>query len=492
MTKDPHDKQPSAADDILKSLDDFDKSREAKLDTGKSVNVTVSDDKLKAFVSVIPPMDTDKELKADDVKAALAEAGVTYGIDEEAITEIFTYGSYSVDVLVARGKAPTDGVSARIEYKFDTTGETQKQAQVDDQGNVDFRQLNIVSSVEAGAILAEKIPSVQGEPGMTVLGKELPPVQGRDVKLPVGENVEAGADGLTIIAKISGQPILKDGHVAVSPVFEVRGDINYTTGNIDFKGSVRVEGAVMSGFVVKATDDVDIKGNVEKAHIEAGGDVRVTGGLYGGDEGKVIAGGSITIRSVESGHLEAGKNVTVIQSARYSTILAGEDILLTNQRGSIVGGKATSGHQFDVANLGSPSFTETTVEVGMNPKIKEVYTKIEKELADHKVQREKIMANVKTLQTAKAQGHLPPEKEDILRKLVPAFHQVNAMIEQKSAKIEFLKDKMKSLAAGRCRVRGKTYPGVRISTIGASMVVRKEINHSSFYEQNEQIIVGPY
>ena len=80
----------------------------------------------------------------------------------------------------------------------------------------------------------------------------------------------------------------------------------------------------------------------------------------------------------------------------------------------------------------------------------------------------------------------------MLKKLIPAAHQIKAGLESDTKKMNFLQEKMKSLQAGRCRVKGTIYPSVKLFTLGASMNVQKEINHSSFYEQNEQIIVGPY
>jgi hypothetical protein len=298
---------------------------------------------------------------------------------------------------------------------------------------------------------------------------------------------------MSVLAAMEGQPILKGGKISISAVYEVKGDVNYGTGNINFKGSVIVKGSVQPGFVVAASDEVTINGNVEKAFVEAGSDVKILGGIYGSGEGKIKAGGNIFIRTVESAILDAGHSIIVDQSVRNSTLMAGEDIVLKNSKGSILGGKATAGHHFDVTNLGSPSFTETIVEVGVNPKIKSAYDTINKAITDDKVQIDKVMRNIKGIKDMAAGGHaLPPDKEEILKKLIPAAHKLKANIEQNGKKLAFLQEKLKSLQAGRCRVRNVTYPGVKIFTINSSMNIQKEVNHSAFYEQNEQVMVGPY
>ncbi len=40
------------------------------------------------------------------------------------------------------------------------------------------------------------------------------------------------------------QPFLKGRSVFVEPVYNIKGDINYSVGNVDFKGSVKIEGSV--------------------------------------------------------------------------------------------------------------------------------------------------------------------------------------------------------------------------------------------------------
>ncbi|MFA6451296.1 MAG: FapA family protein, partial [bacterium] len=124
------------------------------------------------------------------------------------------------------------------------------------------------------------------------------------------------------------------------------------------------------------------------------------------------------------------------------------------------------------------------------PKIKQVYDELQKKLEDHKTQLEKVTNNIKSLKSRA--DHLNEKEQDLLKRLVPAFHKLRSDIESDTAKVGFLKEKMDKLTSGRCRVRGKTYPGVKIISQNSSMVVRSEVNHSSFYEQNEQIIVGPY
>jgi len=485
---------------ILKDLEQFDSDSDSPeaaaghVAEGPDIAIKVSEDENKVYARVKSPEDAETEVNKDRLLQELRNNNISFGISDEAIEEIFTYGSFNVDVIVARSKPPSNGEPATIEYKFETDpGKKQVDLEVDEHGNVDHRQVKLIDSVSEGDLLAVKVPPKPGEEGMTIYGKTIPAKDGKDIPLPLGENVKATDDGLGIVAAISGQPYVRDGKVSVSAVYEIEGDVSYKTGNVDFNGTVLVKGNVQSGFTVKASDDVEVHGNIDKAFIEAGGDVRVRGGLYGANEGKIVASGSVWVRSVDNGTIEAGHNIYLGQQSRMSTLMAGEKIVLNNMKGSIVGGKATAAEEFDVTNLGSASFTETIIELGMNPKVKQVHDDLENKIKEEKTKLDKITNHIKTLkEREKKQGQLTEKEQALMKKLVPMYHKLKSSLETDNKKFNFMNEKLKKLVRGRAKIRGTAFPGVKFYTMNATLAVKKDINFSSVSEKNEQIEVGPY
>ena len=53
------------------------------------------------------------------------------------------------------------------------------------------------------------------------------------------------------------------------------------SGNIQFDGSVVIQGDVAKGMSVKATGDIEVAGIVEMASLEAGGNITVKSGVIG-------------------------------------------------------------------------------------------------------------------------------------------------------------------------------------------------------------------
>lgn len=488
---DPEPAAPSREDELLKSLEEYDRQQAELEQDDAPVAVKIAEDRLKAWVRVKAPLDAGRDLGPQDVLDALRDAGVCFGIDEKAVSEIFMYGSFGFFVSAAHGQAPANGRHARIEYTFNIDRGVVR-LEPDEQGNVNPYELNLVDSVDKGAVMAVKTPPTMGEPGRDVCGGEIPAVMGRDADLVPGDNAELSEDGLTVTAAISGQPILRDGVLFVSPVFEVPGDVDFGVGNIDFDGSVLIHGNVLAEFTVKAAQDIQIKGNVEKATVQAGGSAFVGGGLYGMNEGRITAGDSVVIRSVESGIVEADRDITITQAARHSQLFAGENITLSNPKGSIMGGRIVCGKVCDVTELGSPSFTETVVEIGLGPRSGKIYKDLERDLAAFLEKRQKLALNVRTLEDRRDKGELTPDKEELLKKSVPALQQLDAMIDDASSRLKFFRRKLDALKGGVCRVRGVCHPNVKIITPNSTYSVRQESKYCSFSEQNENIVMGPY
>ncbi|MFN3428630.1 MAG: DUF342 domain-containing protein, partial [Candidatus Sericytochromatia bacterium] len=181
------------------------------------------------------------------VDEALAEAGVSVGIDKDALLRVSQYPS-SEPVLVAKGVPAVAGEDAKIEYYF--RGGSQKAGQPLEMsdGRVDFRELGYIENVTKGQVLATKTPPTLGLPGQNVPGEELPARNGKDVALRAGTNAMLSEDELSVIALIDGQPKQDGSRISVQPIIVVAGDVDFSTGNINFQGSVKINGNVLPGF----------------------------------------------------------------------------------------------------------------------------------------------------------------------------------------------------------------------------------------------------
>ena len=119
------------------------------------------------------------------VMAALSEAGVVYGINEDAID----IGITSLTPFVAaEGLLPIPGENAYIDRKFDLG--IQGKPIIDEYGKADYKDLNLFVLAKENQTLAIRIPQTKGTPGKNILGEPVPAQNGRPCPMPEGKNTK--------------------------------------------------------------------------------------------------------------------------------------------------------------------------------------------------------------------------------------------------------------------------------------------------------------
>jgi uncharacterized protein (DUF342 family) len=456
------------------------------------VVIEVSEDEMKAFMTLIPPKPRGRDLDIDDIIEALHEKGVVVGIKEEVINRTLEDEVYNILTPVAEGIKPVHGDDAKIMYNFRI--EKKVQLEEDEKGQVNFKDLDLVENVVAGQLLATKVQATEGTPGRTITNKLLEAKPGKDIDLVPGKNTELSPDGTNIIATINGQVIFANGKVNVEPIYEIKGDVDMHTGNILFLGTVIVRGSVEDGFSIKAAGDIEIKGSVGKCLLDAEGDVNIKQGVMGKLGGTIKAGGSIWSKFLEQVNVVADKNVFVQDGIMHCQVDATEKVVCFGKRATIVGGRIRAGEIVNTKTLGSVSFTETIVEVGVDPKSRQRLHDLDKEKTSSEEVLEKHNANISTLQNQKKiRRGLPEEKQELLEKLLAAREELTIRLSEIKEEMEELKSYLKLLKTiGNVSVSKNVYPGVRIGIKDTYYDVANEFKYVSFVLESGRIRIKKY
>jgi uncharacterized protein (DUF342 family) len=362
-------------------------------------------------------------------------------------------------------------------------------------GKVDFKELNIIQNVVENQPLAKAMLPEMGTVGRTVTGKNIPAKNGRDISLPLGENVHVGEDEVTILASINGQVMLINGKINVQPIYTVKGDVNLKTGNIIFLGTVIITGSVDDGFSVKATGNIEVHGTVEKSELDAEGDIIVNQGINGKGAGIVRAGRSVWARFIENTQVEAGNMVSVADGIINSQVDAAKRIVCQGKRAHIVGGKLRASEEINAKILGSPvSGTETILEVGFDPKSKSELERYSQIRNSSRKELEEIRRNLKTLiNIKKEKKSLPEDKEEDMRDLIERRDTLMKDYKKAEEKIAQIQERLEQLKVrGRVSASSKVYPGVKIVIRDTIFDIRNEYRATTFVLENELIQVSPY
>ncbi|MDR0600200.1 MAG: FapA family protein [Treponema sp.] len=458
------------------------------------VAVEVTADEMKAYVTVTGPAAGGCDISRESYLAVLRNNKVSSGMIEEVLTELVDKPVYRKPVQVAAGLGPVDGKDAYIQYNFETD-QTRVNIRETANGRVDFKELNIIQNVIEGQPLAVKRPPGQGTPGCTVTGKVIPAKDGKDIALPLGKNVHLGDDEATIIADMNGQVILANGKINVEPVYTVQGNVNIKTGNIIFLGTVIITGNVEDGFSVKAAGNIEVNGTVEKAELDAEGDIIVHQGITGRADTLIRSGRSIWARFINNARVESGNMVVVSDGIINSQVSAFKRIICQGKRASIVGGHLRAGEEINAMNIGSPtSGTETICEVGFDPKSKERLDTLVAQMAEFQKTFTEIQNNAQTLiNTKKQRKSLPEDKEQYLADLLDKRKELAERIQANLGETAEIKKYLNSLRSqGRVSASAKVHQGTRIFIRDVEEKVRTEYKAVTFVLENGLVRAGAY
>ncbi|PRX33648.1 hypothetical protein BX659_103175 [Orenia metallireducens] len=466
--------------------------RKAELDRDASLEFKLSKDKMEAYISHIPPLG-GRGFTVEDIMEELNKEGIVFGIKKEEFTEIFNSKKPLEDFLIAAGQDPVPGEDGRIDFKFDINS-SEKKVNLLDDGSADFRNLGRIVNVDPGDLLATKVLAVEGEPGKNVMGEDVAPPPVKDIDIPVGENVQLSEDGMSLTAVIEGQVVYNHNSISVLDVYTVRSDVDLSTGNIDFTGSVIVSGNLNDGMEIKSQGNVLIEGSVYGGNIEADGQIIIKKGFIGAIKGTLRAKGDINVKFIENGTVITEGDLIVQDAIMHSTIDAGNKVVVEEKKGLIVGGKIRATKEIVAKNIGSNLATPTEVSVGITPGTRDDYNNKNNLFKDKQDKLDQVIKNIKLLkeQREKNNGKLLANKQDLLNQLTRMRFSIAAEIEEIKEDKKKLESKLEEGKEGKIKVQDTIYTGV-IVNIGTLVKRIDEVNKFvQYYLDDDQIKSKPY
>jgi uncharacterized protein len=441
-----------------------------------------------ATMKFVPPTLGGEKITYDDIIKTLNEEGVKFGIDEMLVREALNYHDYTTKHIIANSQNPVDGIAGRLEIYFDTEKKSNKPKLLPN-GKVDFRDLNLVIMKDIGDKLIEVIPPIQGKDGTSVRGTVFSHKPGREATLPtLGQNTGRNESSTIIISKISGQVLFNGKKIEVTPILDIPGNVDNTTGNIDFNGTVNIKGMVSTGFSVRAAGNVEIFGVVEGANIYSENDIFLHAGVQGLEKAVIEAKGDINVKYGTHCELISQGNITA-DSIMHSEVKCGGVLSLSGKNGLLVGGNILAKQSINAQTIGSHMATATNVVVGNNPARMEGYNEL---LADYvKIKAMYDQNNIVTnkLMKQNEEGTLEEDKKVLLLKSMQAKKILKEKIVYTKEKINNITVKMNS-KRGEVSASKVIYSGVNVKIGNTTLYVKDDINNARLRVKEEKIHIG--
>ena len=367
-----------------------------------SCGIVLSMDKMKAHLS-LKPCFGGKEITLEAVKNTLTEKKIVFGIvSDDAIEQTIANG-FALNFLIAEGLQPIAGIDTQfISFVAEVN---ERKPLVDEEGNVDYRELGDIPVIHKDDLVLERVPPVPGIKGFNIFGEIIKPTEGANIPFSRDQKgVHLNPENSDqLLADITGQAVSVPNGMIVLPVLTLK-EVNFESGNIRFDGSVIVKGDVIDGMKIFALEDITIGGNVTDATLDCMGTLTITGGVTGNcrliAKGNIIIGGgaqgghdiadaheivddtnaativshgSVMLGFAENFYIEAGVDIVIEKYAMNNKMMAGNIIVTgaknSGKKPSIMGGVTWAMKMVKGTIIGAISGIKTCVHVGSNPHI---------------------------------------------------------------------------------------------------------------------------
>lgn len=454
-----------------------------------TVKVYVSDDELKAFCDYDPPFGGE-HLSEQGVRDCLREASVLQGLVEENVVMLAGRTSPARGVVVAQGKEAVHGEDGETQFLIDLDQSELRPKELED-GRVDYRELRTIFFVEKGQPLVKRIPPRPGEDGFTVTGRIIKAREGRAATITPGKGVgPSEGDPDLLIALEDGYPTRAGKKFSVLPLFVVEKDVDFSVGNIFFKGNVLVRGRILSGFKVVATGNVEVDGRVEDAYVKAEGDILIRGGVVGRQKAHIEAGGAVKARFIEAATVVAAGEVRVGEGILHSFIFAGEKVVLEGRHGTISGGEVNAHKEILTKTAGSPMGTATQLAVGVKPDVDRRLRKVKEDIDSLQKAMERIQTSIRGLgRSAKVMPTSDTPEGQTLVRLTRTKKQLYNRLKKLADEKKELEEQVEPFPGAKILVTAACHPGVRVRVLEHIHTVEEEKRRASFFVREDELRV---
>jgi len=430
-------------------------------------------------------------LAADEIDFFLENSGITYGVDEAVIAGIVSERVFNEWVTVAHGKEPVPGIDGTITLLF-SVDDSERRIKEDKQGAINLRELNLIQNVKKGDRLCDIQAAQRGTPGINVYGKAVLTKDGKNPRIPKGENVVLSEDGSKLLAAIDGMVTWDGVNVHVQPVYIVD-VVDASVGNIHFNGTVLVNGEVGDGYEIHAGHDIIIAMSVGPVILEAQGNVRINGGILGSQKGLIKAGGDIELKFIQDAQVNAGGTIIVDEYIRGSQVNSIGPLIVKNPHGGISASTVSSETWIYAHTIGSehapvPVWLIVGHDPGLPNKkegyIEDIYTSVKDFL--------KLYTSLAKLRRLKEKYDLSKDHEALYAKILSAMNRLKTHMVATDTEIAKIEEKIRQVYGGFIYVEGTVYEGTTIQIGNASLNIDSPKVAIQFSLMDGKLTESPY
>lgn len=449
------------------------------------VEISVDPNCTTAFMTITAPENGGLDVTEDKAFDAIRAKGISFGLQEDVVEDAVKNKRYGENICIARWQPPVDGKDGSIEYCFKR--ETTFKPVEDENGNVDYKNLGLVRNIYRGTQIAKITMPTEGEPGTDIMGKQVKQKLGVAASFTVGKGTELVNDGTEIIASVDGNLTYSGGAFNIEESLLIRGDVDVSSGNIDFIGDIVVKGNVMEGFAVTSKKNITIQGTVTNGTVTADGNITVKLGSI--NSTLHSEKGNIKLDFCENSKLYAAGNVEA-SAFVGGEVFAGKCITASG-KGILMGGKYTALENVTASVIGSESYAKTMVTLGNNAVLTEEMEGHHHKIAEMEDKLDQLGKIITALNEMAKVSKLTPEREQMKVEAMRSRFQIQGEIKRLNARIAEIETTLERKQILSISCKKAFYPGVTLRINSCVYQVNVMTPHSKATIGDGEIVMVP-
>ncbi len=361
--------------------------------------------------------------------------------------------------IVAKATAAVHGVNGALAWKKDfdptvaPTAEKKKDAADD---SVDFYNTGSYIMVNAGTQVATMRAPTDGTDGRDVVGGVIKAKPGKPIDIKIDASLRVDENGC-VTAEIDGLLQFHHREVKVNPVLEVAEYVDFSTGNIDFDGSVHIRQGVRDRFVVKATRDIIIDGLVEAATLVCGGKLECKRGMAAKDRGEITVDGDVDVGFLNNVRGEIKGDLLIRREIINCELVIGGN--LRCERGSIIGGTTAVTGSLQGMTLGAQAETDTLFVLGSAPLLMARLNQLKKDCPEWEEQLQRFRYEREQLSAGR--GPFGAQQQERLTELNLELSDLEGKLEEAEKERLRIEEEMVTQRKVEVQIEKIIYPKVR-------------------------------
>lgn len=323
--------------------------------------------------------------------------------------------------VVATGRAPRHGEDGRFELLVGQAA-TVKHTEA---GGTDHYASRLTRTVKEGGTIGRFVAPTEPMDGVDVFGRTIHAKPAKIAHVKFDDSVDRTGDD-RLVAKFGGMVEFDGLNLRVNPKLEIRGNVDFSTGGIEFPGDVIVYGDVRDRFTVSSGRDLTVHKLVDGATIRAARDCTLMHGMATKEDHTLFVG-----RDLNAKYL-SGVTVNVIGNAKVESDISHCTMKVTGSLHApvccVVRGELHVKGSCEVAEIGCEAGAKTTVRIGHDGKSAVVLDDAGQLLHSLDARFNKIQERLRELRSI--QGKMTSTQADALTELSYEAEQLGSMQER--------------------------------------------------------------